>query len=200
MNASTTDASGHTAEAPAEQLESTPAAAVSPDEEMRVLVLMRHAKAKPYSPAGDFERPLNRDGRAAARLAGHWLVAQKVRPDIAVVSPSVRTLQTWEELTRAGVRADDLWADKAIYNGGAEDIVESVNALPDDAHVVVVVGHYPGIPVLAAQLADHVPADSPHPDEGWPTSGVAIVSHPGSWESFPSAHTAVVAFTTPKRE
>ncbi|MBO3128770.1 SixA phosphatase family protein [Dermatophilus congolensis] len=163
-------------------------------EDMRVLVLMRHAKAKSSSPAGDFERPLHRDGRNAARMVGEWLVGENVRPDIAVVSPSARTVQTWEELTRGGLRANDLWADKAIYDGEARDIIESVNALPNDAHVVVVIGHFPGVPQLASRLADHLPAGSAHPEDGWPPASAAVVAHPGSWESFPSEESALVAF------
>lgn len=164
------------------------------DENLRLLVLMRHAKAKATSETGDFGRPLHRDGRAAARVIGEWLVAQGVRPDIAVVSPSARTVQTWEELARAGVRADDLWADAAIYDGEASDLVESVRALPDDARVVALIGHLPGIPHLASRLADHLPTGQQHPDEGWPPASVAVVAHRGSWEAFPNADSAVVAF------
>ncbi len=164
------------------------------DEDLRLLVLMRHAKAKSTSETGDFGRPLHRDGRATARIMGQWLVSQGVRPDIAVVSPSTRTVQTWEELARAGVRADDLWADAAIYDGEASDLIESVRALPDDARVVALIGHLPGIPHLAATLADHLAPGQQHPDEGWPPASVAVVAHRGSWATFPTADSAVVAF------
>lgn len=162
--------------------------------DMRLLVLMRHAKAKSSSPSGDHGRPLSRDGREVARLMGQWLVSQGVRPDIAVVSPSTRTVQTWEELTRVGVRADDLWADAAIYDGEAADIIESVNVLPDDARVVAVIGHMPGIPQLAAMLDDHLPAGGPHPEEGWPPASVGVVAHRGTWAQFPRDGTALVSF------
>lgn len=162
--------------------------------DVRLVVLMRHAKAKSTSPTGDHGRPLSREGRESARLVGGWLVAQGVRPDIAVVSPATRTVQTWEELTRAGVRADDLWADSAIYDGEAHDIIESINALPDDAKVVAVVGHMPGIPQLAASLEDHLEEGGAHPDDGWPPASVGVVMHRGGWGAFPGPETALVNF------
>lgn len=172
----------------------TPGAADTAGADMRLLVLMRHAKAKSSSPTGDHGRPLSRDGREVARLMGQWLVSQGVRPDIAVVSPSTRTVQTWEELTRVGVRADDLWADAALYDGEAADIIESVNALPDDARVVAVIGHMPGVPQLAAMLDDHLAPGGPHPEEGWPPASVGVVAHRGTWAQFPHNDTALVSF------
>lgn len=182
-----TDAAGELSKA-------VPGLGESVDAELRVLVLMRHAQAQPTSDTGDFGRALHRDGRAVARQAGQWLLSQGVRFDVVVVSPSIRTLQTWEELNRAGVRADDLWSDAALYDGDREDVIESVGALPDDARVVAVVGHMPAIPMVVAALSDHVPAGDPHPDEGWHPGALAVVSHKGPWSHFPDEQSAVVAF------
>ncbi len=164
------------------------------DENLKLVVLIRHAKAASFSQSGDFGRPLHRDGRAAARALGAWLVAQGVRPDIAVVSPATRTVQTWEELVRSGVHADDLWADAAIYDGEASDLIESLRAMPEDARVVALVGHMPAIPDLAAALADHLPAGSQHPHDGWPPASMSVVAHRGTWLDFPGPETAMVAF------
>ena len=57
------------------------------------LLLIRHAKAKQGN--RDIERPLARRGRDDARVIGEWLDRHAV-PDLAVISPAVRTRQTWE--------------------------------------------------------------------------------------------------------
>ncbi len=168
--------------------------------EMRILVLIRHAQAKGFSIEGDLGRELTKSGRAAAADVGAWLVGQGVRPDVVVVSPSVRTRQTWEGLHEGGLQAHDVWSDEAIYDADPQDIVESINAVPDDATTLVVVGHAPGVPALALDLADHLPEhQEDRPAYGWPPAAVAVVGHRGSWSQFPGPDSAVVAFRSPDR-
>ena len=94
--------------------------------------------------------------------------------------------------------ADDVWTDSAIYDADPADIVESINAVPDDVSTLVVVGHAPGIPALALDLADHLPEhQEDRPDDGWPPAAVAVVGHRGTWAQFPGQDTAVVAFHRP---
>ncbi len=60
------------------------------------LILLRHGEAHGRSPTGaDMDRELTDRGRAAAGEAGRVLAAAALRPDRALVSPAVRTRQTW---------------------------------------------------------------------------------------------------------
>ncbi len=166
--------------------------------ELRILVLLRHAQAKGSSADGDLGRELTSSGRETAAHVGEWLREQGVRPDVAVLSPSTRTRQTWEGLRAGGLDADDVWTDSAIYDADPADIVESINTVPDDVSTLVVVGHAPGIPALALDLADHLPEhQEDRPDDGWPPAAVAVVGHRGTWAQFPGQDTAVVAFHRP---
>ena len=113
--------------------------------ELRILVLLRHAQAKGSSADGDLGRELTSSGRETAAHVGEWLREQGVRPDVAVLSPSTRTRQTWEGLRAGGLDADDVWTDSAIYDADPADIVESINAVPDDVSTLVVVGHAIGL-------------------------------------------------------
>lgn len=173
--------------------------AVSDERPLRLLVLMRHAEAKNSSPDGDLGRELTKAGRRAAVRVGHWLVDQGVRPDVVVVSPSARTRQTWEQLRDAGLPAQEVWSDDSVYEGYAADLADSVRDVPDDVRTLLLIGHAPGIPGLAADLEDHAELD-PRQRESmarWPTAAVAVVSHRSDWASFPDDTTALAAFHAP---
>ncbi|MDO5710451.1 MAG: histidine phosphatase family protein [Micrococcales bacterium] len=166
--------------------------------ELRILVLLRHAQAKGSSSEGDLGRELTASGRRTAAAVGEWLLAQGVRPDAVVISPSTRTRQTWEGLRRGGLEAQDVYSDAALYDADPQDIVESIHAVPEDVSTLVVIGHAPGVPALALNLADHLPQQQEaRPAHGWPPAAVAVVGHPGSWAQFPGEDTAIVAFHRP---
>ncbi|WP_168583538.1 SixA phosphatase family protein [Gephyromycinifex aptenodytis] len=168
---------------------------------LRLLVVMRHAKAAGHHRGGDQQRPLTESGRKAAAQMGRWLVRQGVRPDVVVTSPSVRTLQTWEGLRVGGMRADDVWADAGIYGADTTDLIESVTSVPDDVQTLVLIGHAPGVGDLVALLEDHTGGgEAIRADQrAWPPGSVGVIAHRGPWETFPGEDTALVAFHTPDR-
>ena len=174
-----------------------PPADPNADSALRILVLMRHAEAGGGSTEGDMARELTLTGRQAAREVGSWLLNQGVRPDVVVLSPSVRTRQTWTELSAAGLPAGEVFSDRAIYDGHPEHISESIRAVPDDARTVMVIGHAPGIPSLTAALPSHLSQGAEGPERGWPPAAVVVVGHRGAWSQFPDTDTAVVAFRRP---
>ncbi|MBE0695045.1 MAG: histidine phosphatase family protein, partial [Aquamicrobium sp.] len=62
----------------------------------RTLLLLRHAKSSWDDPAlDDFDRPLARRGREAAPRMGREMARRGWLPDLALVSSSLRTRQTW---------------------------------------------------------------------------------------------------------
>ena len=64
---------------------------------MKRLILLRHAKAD-WAENGldDFDRPLSNEGRGEGLLLAPWLIQNDLLPDHALVSPALRTRQTWE--------------------------------------------------------------------------------------------------------
>lgn len=166
---------------------------MSDDLPLRVLVLLRHAEAKNSSPDGDIGRELTKAGRATVTELGEWLAGQGVRPDVVVVSPSVRTRQTWEALKAGGMRAAAVWADAAIYDADPGDVIESIQAVPDDVRTLLVIGHAPAVPAVARDLPDHREEGRPLSELDWPPAGCAVVGHRGTWSDFPGEASAVVA-------
>lgn len=133
-------------------------------------MLVRHAKAKQDGPS-DAERPLASRGRADAAAIGRWLASQGIVPDRVVVSPSLRTRQTWE---LAGIDAPPADFDERIYDNTVEDLLAIVRDTPQYVHTLVLVGHNPSMGLLAASWAPVL--------SEFRTSAVAIFELP-DWSS-----------------
>jgi len=119
---------------------------------MRRLILFRHAKAEPRR-AGeeDVDRPLALRGRQDAAIIGAVLASEGLKPDLALVSASRRTRETWDCVTGAfpGARAE---VSDGLYNATVEEVMDGVEAAADDAETVMVIGHNPGLHELAVNL------------------------------------------------
>jgi phosphohistidine phosphatase len=118
----------------------------------RILLLMRHAETETARPGHrDLDRRLTETGLAQAAAAGHWLRA-RYPVDTVLCSPSVRTRETLAELGVGGTAEFPDW----LYNAGGDTILEGIRGLPEPARTALVIGHAPGIPAVAHELADPV--------------------------------------------
>ncbi len=117
---------------------------------MKRLILMRHGKTEARAANGeDMDRALTPEGRAAAASVAHALAAAGLIPDVALVSPAVRTRQTFEAL--AAVIPDvKLQTEPDLYDAAAEVLREAAGQA--DAETVLLVAHNPGVGVLATAL------------------------------------------------
>ena len=153
------------------------------------LLLIRHAKAKQGD--RDIERPLARRGRDDARVIGEWLDAHAV-PDLAVVSPAVRTRQTWECALAVLPVEPVLVIDERIYDNSVADLVEVVRGCEETATTVALIGHNPSIQATAARA--HRSTDTGM--EGllsYPTSTLALLDYDGPWSAFEPGKATLVA-------
>lgn len=152
--------------------------------EDRTLVLLRHASAEPAS-AGrdDHERSLTDAGRDEAQDIGRWLVEQGIGCDEVLCSPAQRTRETMAEIAAAGCAEAEVEIEHRLYNAGAEDILAVVREASEDASVLLVVGHAPGLPAVTSLLADGDGSAPAHDllAEGFPPGGVAVLRYSGPW-------------------
>jgi len=119
---------------------------------MRRLILLRHAKAEPLAAGGgDIDRPLATRGREDASIMGRVLAAEGLVPDLALVSDSRRTRETWDCLAPAFPDARPAFS-RGLYNATAEELMEEVEAAAPLGETVMVVAHNPGIHELAVNL------------------------------------------------
>lgn len=120
----------------------------------RTLLLLRHAKSSWDDPAcDDFERPLAGRGRRAAPLIGRYMAERGWLPEMAIVSPALRTRQTWDLVAAELPCVPDLAFDETIYEAAPTAILGAVRQVPDRVSTLLVVGHNPGLEGLAEALA-----------------------------------------------
>jgi phosphohistidine phosphatase len=162
------------------------------------LVVVRHGKAEPYADI-ESERRLTRRGHTDAEAAGAFLAEAGLRPDVALVSSAVRAVETWEHL-RDATGAPDAQPTEDLYNASADEVLEAVRALPEDAATAAYVGHNPAAGSLAYALND----GEGDPEvvrgllAGFPTSAVAVFRLPGSWAELEEGSARLVQFFAPE--
>lgn len=114
------------------------------------LLLVRHAQAADFVPGlKDHQRPLTGYGIEQATAVGTALQSHGVRIDRVLCSSAIRTRQTCDAL---GLDAVVEYSDD-LYNAGSETILESVRLLAETIGTAMIIGHGPGLPTLAMQLA-----------------------------------------------
>jgi len=140
----------------------------------RRLVLVRHAQAG--DAASDRDRPLTARGQQQADAAGHGLARIGIRPDRVVVSPALRTRQTWERVGAALESAPEPEVEERIYDNTVDGLLEVVRESDEDAGTLVVVGHNPAIGQLTHDLDDGEgdPTARDQVERGFPPGAVAV--------------------------
>lgn len=122
---------------------------------MKRLTLMRHGDAQWKDPGiSDFERPLNRRGLAEAETMAIRLAELAIKPDLLLVSPARRTVQTADALARElATPSRNIRHVEELYLARAQDIFAHVRSTGPKVQHLMIIGHNPGISELARQLA-----------------------------------------------
>jgi phosphohistidine phosphatase len=163
-------------------------------EDVRRLVVMRHAKAEAVA-ATDHERRLTARGVRDATEAGKWARSANVLPDHVFVSAAARTQETWSAFSAAADLDVVPEVDAALYSAGPDGALELLRTAPPDARTVLVVGHNPTMAQLV-HLLDDGGAD---PDvfaavsADFPTSAVAVLELSGGWRDLDLAGARIAA-------
>lgn len=151
---------------------------------MPTLILARHAKAEAPAPGlNDIDRALALIGRKASTRLGEVIADAGYRPDLALVSPAVRTQQTWKLMSGALEDCAARTVDD-VYETHVAGLVEVLHEA-GDAQTVVVVGHEPTSSAASAHLA------GPGSDK----TALQRVAH-----GLPTATAAVLEFDVPWSE
>jgi phosphohistidine phosphatase len=123
---------------------------------MGTLLVLRHAETEATRPGHrDHERRLTPHGQAQATALGDHLRTVGTSVDLALCSSALRAQQTLVALD-LGSPIETL---DALYNAGAEQILEHIREVSDEVSTLLVVGHAPGLPALAHELADGATSD-----------------------------------------
>ena len=169
----------------------------------RTLILVRHAKAEHVQGRPDHDLALALRGRKDARAIGEWLndPLHAGVPDLALCSTSERTRQTLDGIRAGGVSPGDTRFDERIYDASAASLLDLLREVPDTVNAVLMIGHSPGIPVLATALACDDPETSDLMDRlslRFPTSGVAVLGLDVSWSALAPESARLRDFVVPR--
>jgi phosphohistidine phosphatase len=169
---------------------------------MKQLMILRHAKAAPEDfYADDHARALNERGREAAKLLGHYLYKAQLQPATVICSTSTRTRETWQLLAaEIAPPANPILFDKTLYHASAAHLLHRVQETSDASECLLLIGHNPGMHVLALELAGAGDAALRNQlRQNFPTTAMAIVAFDVEhWAEVGAGKGTLTHFLTPK--
>jgi phosphohistidine phosphatase len=172
---------------------------------MRRLMLFRHAKTETDAPSGrDQDRRLDDRGLRDAAEMGGWISRNPPFPDLVLVSPAVRTLQTWDiawAAMKGIVPEPQVERAEELYGADASQLLTSIRmASVADPKRLLLVGHNPGMHELALALTgsgDAAARKALH--DNLPTSGLAVLDFAThDWDDVAFRRGKLVLFVSPK--
>jgi phosphohistidine phosphatase len=172
---------------------------------MRRLMLLRHAKTEIDAPSGrDRDRRLDERGHKDAAAIGGWIGQHPPFPDAVMLSPAVRTRQTWEiawEAMKDVVPPPQVRILPELYAADPARLLEAIHtADADKAQQMMVVGHNPGMHELALGLTGSGESAARQAlAENLPTSGLAVLDFAtDDWTDVAFRRGRLVLFVSPK--
>ncbi len=117
------------------------------------LLIMRHAKSdKSIFELNDFDRPLNERGMHQPQKIAQHLNELGIEIDAALVSPALRTVQTFEILTEELPNPPTPILDERLYNASLEELIDVLSLYIKEG-TLLVVGHNPSLSHLLSILS-----------------------------------------------
>jgi phosphohistidine phosphatase len=167
---------------------------------MHQLLLLRHAKSSwDDSRLADRDRPLTARGRRAAATMRQAMHEHGLAPDLILVSPARRTLQTLDAL--------EPWDDtplqeqiETLYLATQAQMIGILHDVPETVRSVLLIGHNPGLHELAQTLiAGTQPTEAARRlANGYPTGALAEFAIAGSWLHLGAGGGRLTRFVTPR--
>jgi phosphohistidine phosphatase len=168
---------------------------------VKSLVLLRHATPAPTEPGQtDFDRRLDPEGVREAAAAGRRIENAGIESPTAILCSSAhRTLDTLAALRASLSESAEISSDRELYCAPHLQILQCVREI-DDAHAsALVIGHNPGIAVLATSLAAKGDADAmQRMASQFPPASLVVLRLPADhWSEVRAKSAELLAFTTP---
>lgn len=120
------------------------------DDFMKTLYLIRHAKSSWKDPVDDFERDLNKRGKKDLEFMPRLVKTKCKGVDLILASDAIRAKKTAlaiNEKFDAPIKFDN-----SIYQSSFENLLQIVHNLSNEYHTLCLVGHNPGLNMLAEYL------------------------------------------------
>jgi len=144
------------------------------------LLLLRHGKSDWNTDTSDFYRPLNKRGNKNAQQMGHWLLKQKLIPDLIISSPATRAMTTAKLVCEAmEIDINSIQTEQSIYEASLTDLHRLLSQVPKSTQRLLLVGHNPAFEYLVRQLAPNIPTASK--SNLMPSAAIAYLQLDSQW-------------------
>jgi phosphohistidine phosphatase len=166
---------------------------------VRQLIIMRHSKAEREGET-DHARRLSARGRRDATAAGRLLRERGQVPELALVSTSRRTRETWSAVCSGLGSEPRAWFERSLYDEGPAAVVELVAGVDPGVRAVMVIGHNPAMSAVASALSDEGadPALEGALTDGLSTSALACFDVPVDWEDVNARRLRLTSLDVPR--
>lgn len=166
----------------------------------RRLMLLRHAKSAWPDGVVDRERPLAPRGQKAAPRIGEYLEAEKLIPDLVLVSSARRTQETWALVAPHLPKGIEGREHDVLYEAPANLLLEIVRATDASVRTLMLIGHNPGLQHFAAALVGAGDGKMlKRLEEKFPTGGLAVIDlQLDLWPDLHAGTGTLERFVTPK--
>jgi phosphohistidine phosphatase len=167
---------------------------------VRTVILLRHGKSSwSDSTLADIDRPLAPRGERASRRIAKYMRRKKIRPEIVLCSPSLRTRQTLDAIKPSLGKRCPVEVVPQLYAASEQELLERLQALPESVSSVMLIGHNPGLQNLALVLASRG-ADLPQLEQKFPTGVLATLAvHSQSWAALRPGDAELVDYVLPRQ-
>lgn len=167
---------------------------------MRTLYVLRHAKSDwGDSSLRDFDRPLNERGWKAAKAMGRAMREREFMPDLVLVSPAARTIETLARVEEGFGDKFEVIEERSIYLAEIETLIGLVRSAPAEFGRLMIVGHNPGMHELVLSLTEGPRDLREEAASKFPTAALAEISFDvGDWADVAPGTGQVRSFLKPR--
>ncbi len=159
---------------------------------MKKVYIIRHAKSSwSDNSLSDFDRPLNKRGKANAPLMGKRLKKRKVTPDIIISSPAKRAKMTAKLIAKKVKYSKNIIYNQNIYNANFGVLSKILKKVDDENSILFLIGHNPELNMLVQEYVDF--------DENIVTCGIVEIEFDcDRWQDISSSNAKLISFDYPK--
>ncbi|MBD63395.1 MAG: phosphohistidine phosphatase SixA [Gammaproteobacteria bacterium] len=159
---------------------------------MKNLFLLRHAKSSwDNKTLADFDRPLSKRGISNAILLSKYIEKHRISFDLILSSPSERTQSTLDLVLSSLDSIPTNTLKESIYHASASSLSRLIKEQDDEINNLLLVGHNPGLHVLAELLTNESIVK-------FPTCAFAKITNFNHWKELDAGILNLESLITPK--
>lgn len=169
---------------------------------MLTLTIVRHAKSSWGDPGlRDIKRTLNERGKAQAQRLGTDLEGKQLSPDLIICSSANRARQTLEQMQKNWQSDAELIVESRLYLASPNAIMELLNEHGQNHSHIMIIGHNPGLHMLAHGLAREGDEQGlAILQQKYPTGTICIIrSKTDEWKNIGNGTGKLIYLATPKQ-